>query len=50
MKRRPDLAPALAEAARAVARVAAGRSFGDAFEGRAERGALLDLCYGTLRR
>ena len=50
MKRNADLAPALAEAARAVARVAAGRSFDDAFERRAERGALLDLCYGTLRR
>jgi 16S rRNA (cytosine967-C5)-methyltransferase len=48
--RRADLAPVLAEAARAVARVAAGRSFDDAFERRAERGALLDLCYGTLRR
>ncbi len=50
MKRVADLAPALAEAARAVARVAAGRSFDDSFERRAERGALLDLCYGTLRR
>jgi 16S rRNA (cytosine967-C5)-methyltransferase len=50
MKRNADLAPALSEAARAVARVAAGRSFEDAFERRAERGALLDLCYGTLRR
>lgn len=50
MSRRADLAPALAEAARAVARVAAGRSFDDAFERQTERGALLDLCYGTLRR
>lgn len=50
MTRKADLAPALAEAASAVARVAAGRSFDDAFERRAERGALLDLCYGTLRR
>jgi 16S rRNA (cytosine967-C5)-methyltransferase len=50
MKRSADLAPALAEAARAVARVAAGRSFDDGFEKRAERAALLDLCYGTLRR
>jgi 16S rRNA (cytosine967-C5)-methyltransferase len=50
MKLKADLAPALAEAARAVARVAAGRSFDDAFERRAVRGALLDLCYGTLRR
>jgi 16S rRNA (cytosine967-C5)-methyltransferase len=45
-----DLAPALAEAASAVARVAAGRRLDDTFERRAERGALLDLCYGTLRR
>ena len=50
MKRNADLAPALAEAARAVARVGAGRSLDDAFERRAGRGALLDLCYGTLRR
>ena len=50
MKRNADLAPALAEAARAVARVATGRSLADGFERRAERGALLDLCYGTLRR
>jgi len=50
MKRNADLAPALAEAARAVARVAAGRSLDGAFERHAERGALLDLCYGTLRR
>jgi len=50
MTRVADLAPALAEAARAVARVAAGGSFNDRFEGHTERGALLDLCYGTLRR
>ncbi len=50
MKGSADLAPALAEAARAVARVAAGRSFDDAFERSTGRGALLDLCYGTLRR
>lgn len=44
-----DLAPALAAAARAVASVAAGRSLDDAIERRAGQGALLDLCYGTLR-
>ncbi|MDH3321145.1 MAG: 16S rRNA (cytosine(967)-C(5))-methyltransferase RsmB [Betaproteobacteria bacterium] len=46
MKRMADLAPALAEAARALARVAAGRSLDDAAAG----GAVLDLCHGTLRR
>jgi 16S rRNA (cytosine967-C5)-methyltransferase len=50
MTRVSDLAPALAAAARAVASVAAGRSLDDAFERRADQGALLDLCYGTLRR
>jgi len=53
MKRSADLAPALAEAARAVAGVAAGRSLADAMQRRAEGaagGALTDLCYGTLRR
>lgn len=53
MKRSADLAPALAEAARAVAGVAAGRSLADAMRRRAEGaagGALTDLCYGTLRR
>jgi 16S rRNA (cytosine967-C5)-methyltransferase len=53
MKRSADLAPALAEAARAVAGVAAGRSLAQAMERRAEGaagGALMDLCYGTLRR
>jgi 16S rRNA (cytosine967-C5)-methyltransferase len=53
MKHSADLAPALAEAARAVAGVAAGRSLAQAMERRAEGaagGALADLCYGTLRR
>jgi 16S rRNA (cytosine967-C5)-methyltransferase len=50
MTRVSDLAPALAAAARAVARVAAGRSLDDTIERRAGQGALLDLCYGTLRR
>jgi len=50
MNRSADLAPALAAAARAVAAVAAGRSLDDAIERRAGQGALLDLCYGTLRR
>jgi len=53
MKGSADLAPALAEAARAVAGVAAGRSLGDTLERRAEGaagGAVMDLCYGTLRR
>jgi len=56
MKRSAELAPALAEAARAVARVAAGHSLAEAFERRAEsaadgvRGAVTDLCYGSLRR
>jgi 16S rRNA (cytosine967-C5)-methyltransferase len=53
MRRSADLAPALAEAARAVAGVAAGRSLAEAMERRAEGaagGALADLCYSTLRR
>jgi len=50
MNRSSDLAPALATAARAVAAVAAGRSLDDAIERRAGQGAILDLCYGTLRR
>jgi 16S rRNA (cytosine967-C5)-methyltransferase len=53
MKGSADLAPALAEAARVVAGVAAGRSLGDTLERRAEGaagGAVMDLCYGTLRR
>jgi 16S rRNA (cytosine967-C5)-methyltransferase len=53
MKRSADLAPALAEAALALAGVAAGRSLADAMQRRAEGaagGALTDLCYGTLRR
>jgi len=52
MKRAADLAPALAEAARTVARVASGRSLSDALERRAEGaagGAVMDLSYGTLR-
>jgi len=40
------LAEALAAAAVLVARVAAGRSL----QGELERGALMDICYGTLRR
>ncbi|MEO8716776.1 MAG: 16S rRNA (cytosine(967)-C(5))-methyltransferase RsmB, partial [Burkholderiales bacterium] len=48
--RMADLAPALAEAARALARVAAGRSLDDPTGRRAARGAVLDLCHGTLRR
>jgi 16S rRNA (cytosine967-C5)-methyltransferase len=47
------LAPALAEAARMVSRVAAGRSLADEFDGTAHatsRAALLDLTHGTLRR
>jgi 16S rRNA (cytosine967-C5)-methyltransferase len=50
MTRMADLAPALAEAARAIARVAAGFSFDDAIGRHAARGAVLDLCHGTLRR
>jgi len=52
----PGLAAALRDAARVVARVAAGRSLGAELENRAEkegdgaRAALVDLCYGTLRR
>jgi 16S rRNA (cytosine967-C5)-methyltransferase len=47
------LAPALAEAARVVSRVAAGRSLADeldAGERSTSRAALLDLTHGTLRR
>jgi 16S rRNA (cytosine967-C5)-methyltransferase len=49
------LAPALRDAARLVARVAAGRSLGDEFApaepaGGASRAALLDIVHGTLRR
>ncbi|MGB3936954.1 MAG: 16S rRNA (cytosine(967)-C(5))-methyltransferase RsmB [Burkholderiales bacterium] len=40
------LAEALAAAAQLVARAAAGRSL----QGGLERGALMDICYGTLRR
>ena len=50
MKRMAALAPALAEAARASARVAAGRSLEEPSEQQAARSAVLDLCYGTLRR
>jgi 16S rRNA (cytosine967-C5)-methyltransferase len=55
MRRSAELAPALAEAARMVASVAAGRSLSDAMQRRAEqaddslRAAQADLCYGTLR-
>jgi 16S rRNA (cytosine967-C5)-methyltransferase len=47
------LAPALADAARVVSRVAAGRSLADELDGVAAttpRAALLDLTHGTLRR
>ncbi|HEU4644473.1 MAG TPA: 16S rRNA (cytosine(967)-C(5))-methyltransferase RsmB [Burkholderiales bacterium] len=50
MKSSAALAPALAEAARAIASVAAGRSLDQAIERRTAQGALTDLCYGTLRR
>lgn len=49
MKRSADLAPALAEAARAVARVASGRSLDAPLEVREGRAAVLDLSFGTLR-
>jgi 16S rRNA (cytosine967-C5)-methyltransferase len=47
------LAPALAEAARVVSRVSAGRSLADELDGAERstpRAALLDLTHGTLRR
>jgi len=56
MKATAALAPALRDAARMLARVAAGRSLADEFSRAAEdgvetpRGALLDLTHGTLRR
>lgn len=54
MKASAALAPALCEAARLIARVAAGRSLGDglaaASAGGAAHGALLDLTLGALRR
>ena len=50
MTRVAPLAPALAEAARATARVAAGRSLDEPTEQGEARSAVLDLCYGTLRR
>lgn len=46
---RSDLAPALAEAARAVARVAAGRSLDDVVTRGGAQAALLDICFSTLR-
>jgi 16S rRNA (cytosine967-C5)-methyltransferase len=55
MRRSAQLAPALAEAARTVASVAAGRSLSEAMQRRAERAddslraAHADLSYGTLR-
>jgi 16S rRNA (cytosine967-C5)-methyltransferase len=49
MKRALDLAPALAEAARAIARVAAGHSLDDAAVVREGRAAVRDLSFGTLR-
>lgn len=50
MKSSGALAPALADAARAIGSVAAGRSLDQAIERRGAQGALTDLCYGTLRR
>ncbi|MDH4324401.1 MAG: 16S rRNA (cytosine(967)-C(5))-methyltransferase RsmB [Betaproteobacteria bacterium] len=50
MTRMAALAPALAEAARAVAGVAAGRSLEPPSELGEARSAVLDLCNGTLRR
>lgn len=49
MKRSVDLAPALAQAAKSVARVAAGRSLDDAADVREGRAAVRDLSFGTLR-
>lgn len=50
MTRMAALAPALAEAARATARVAAGRRLDDPTEQGEARSAVIDLCHGTLRR
>jgi len=50
MTRMAALAPALTEAARAIARVVAGRSLEGPLEQGEARGAVLDLCHGTLRR
>jgi len=56
MKAAPELAPTLRDAARMVARVAAGRSLADELGRAADeaaptaRAALLDLTHGTLRR
>ncbi|MGH8688722.1 MAG: 16S rRNA (cytosine(967)-C(5))-methyltransferase RsmB [Burkholderiales bacterium] len=44
------LAPVLAQAARQVARVAAGERFDERSDSEEGRAAFLDLCYGTLRR
>jgi hypothetical protein len=49
MTRMAALAPALALAARAIARVAQGRSLEEPEAQGEARGAVLDLCYGTLR-
>jgi 16S rRNA (cytosine967-C5)-methyltransferase len=49
MKRSADLAPALAEAARAVAAVAGGSRLDEALERGPGREAVMDLCFGTLR-
>lgn len=50
MTRLAALAPALAEAARATARVAAGHRLEESNEQGEARGAIRDLCFGTLRR
>jgi 16S rRNA (cytosine967-C5)-methyltransferase len=50
MTRMAALAPALAEAARATARVAAGRSLDEPSAQGEARSAVIDLCHGTLRR
>ena len=52
MRRSATLAVQLAEAARIVAQVAAGRSLAEAMDGLPgeSRGALIDLTHGTLRR
>lgn len=53
MRASAALAPALRDAARLVARVAAGHSLSDEFvpsDGGATRAALLDVTHGTLRR
>jgi 16S rRNA (cytosine967-C5)-methyltransferase len=50
MTRMAALAPALAEAALATARVAAGRRLEEPTEQGEARSAVIDLCHGTLRR